>query len=218
MARFETFDRDIVAATAGLEQSAIAAALARFSREKLAEVIASGEGSKNYDKFVNGRAGAEEESVIPPGPIVYQFNWWAPIVRFALDTLEARSPHKSGRYGISHIVMVNGAVVTDYSTIAGNAEVTIVNIQPYARKIEVGHMRMSVPPGVYEAARGIIVREFGGRSGSLDVRVKMIQIPGGYILRGHFTKGVRKFARMGLRRDTAAGQKMTYPSLSLSMR
>src|SRR4051794_12782640 len=100
---FQTFARDLQLATAGLEPAAIAAQLARFARSELAGAIQRGEASRIYAKFVNGRAGAPEESVIPPGPILYVFSQWGPVLEYALKYLEGRSPKKSGKYQLAHI-------------------------------------------------------------------------------------------------------------------
>src|SRR3954464_13170980 len=113
----DTFARDLQLATAGLEPQAITAQLARFARAELAGAIQRGEASPNYARFVNGRAGAPEESVIPPGPILYVFSTWGDVIPWALADLEKRSPRKSGRYQLSHIVMVGGRVVPDPGTI-----------------------------------------------------------------------------------------------------
>jgi hypothetical protein len=42
-------------------------------------------------------------------------------------------------------------------------------------------------------------------------------LPGGYVLKGHFRRGIDQFARTKLRKDTQAGSQMTYPALVLSM-
>lgn len=215
MARFESFDRDIRLVTAGLEPEAISGALAALAKSELARVIASGEASISYERFVNGRQGAPEEAVEVPGPIVYVFSWWGPILTFAMEYLRKRSPRHSGRYVDSWFVMVNGGVVGDFSAVPVGAEVIITNRQPYHRKIDVGHMKMSVPPGVVEDARQVIRRRFGA---VVTVERNMILLQGGYVLKGHFSKGVRPSARKRLQRDTEAGQPMTYPALVMTMK
>src|SRR6185369_10254520 len=97
MAGMEFFERDLRLATAGLEPDAINAALAKFARAELAKTIAGG-APQQYEKFVNGRAGAVEESVKAPGPIVYVFTNWSLVINAALQELQKRSPRRSGRY------------------------------------------------------------------------------------------------------------------------
>lgn len=215
MARFETFDQDIRLATADLEPEAISQELAKFARASLAEAISSGQGSPIYEKFINSRPGAAEETVIAPGPIVYEFSWWPEIIEFALEYLRKRSPVRSGKFRDSWFVLVNDARIVSAADIPIDARVTITNNQPYARKIEVGHMQMSVPHGVAEDARVAVRRLYGS---ILDVRKTFVTLAGGYVLKGHFRRGVRKFSRTRLRPDAGAGSKMLYPALVLAMK
>jgi hypothetical protein len=215
MARFSTFSRDLQLATADMEPSAINGALARFAKDELAKAIAAGEASSIYTRYVNGREGAPEESVQAPGPIVYDFSYWQPIIAFALDFLQKRSPVLTGRYGSTHVVMLGSQVVNPTAEIGAGEEVQIVNTQPYARKIEVGHMLMSMPDGVYQDALRAVRSQFGR---VIDVRFRMVLIPGGYTLKGVFRRGYKPGARTKLKRDTQAGARMTYPSLQMRMR
>jgi hypothetical protein len=215
MARISTFARDLKFATAGIEPEMIAPKLAAFARQKLAEVIQSGEASERYDKFINGREGAEEETVVFPGPIFYRFKYWREIIEFTLQSLAERSPDKSGRYKRSWFVMTPGGRAKNFDDISINATVIFCNDQPYSRKIDVGHMRMSVPPGVVEDVRRMVMSKFGNM---VTAKRTMIPLPGGYVLKGRFRRGYREFARRKLRRDTAAGAQMTYPALLINMR
>lgn len=207
--------RDVQLATASIAPENIAKELARFARSSLRDVIAANEASPIYDTYVNGRIGADEDSVVPPGPILYEFSYWEPIIKFALAYLAKRSPVKTGRYQSSHIVMLGSQVISPDTQISAGEEVTIVDTQPYARKIEVGHMLMSVPDGVYQDARREVGRQF---SGQVKVDFRMVSLPNGYILKGRFSKGRKTYARKGLQKDTVAGQRMTYPALIMNMR
>ncbi len=223
MAKFETFDRDIKIATAGLSEEAISAALAKFARSELTRVIQNGQGTAAYSRFVNGREGAAEESVKAPGPIVYVFSWWESIIRDALAALVAVSPSKSGRFVKSFIVIANGRLVTDFSEIDGAAEVIITNAQPYVRKIQVGAMKMSVPPRIFEQARKALFAKYTQQL--ISCQVTFLNIEGGvhplipYILKGN-QRGVavsKSGRARGRRKDTEAGQPLTYPALVLNM-
>jgi hypothetical protein len=215
MARFETFAQDLKLATQGLAPESIERELAQFAKRELAQAISSGSGRSVYERFVNGRRGAVEEQVIAPGPILYVFSWWPEIIRFGLESLIARSPEKSGDFKRGWFVMVNDAVVSDYDTIPVDATVTLTNRQPYSRKIEVGHMRMSVPHGVAEDVRGMVSRQYGA---IVSVQKKMILLPNGYVLKGRFRRGYREHARAGLQKDTQRGQPVTYPALVMSVK
>lgn len=215
MARISTFARDLQMATAGIDPQSIARELAAFARRELSRVIQEGEGSERYNRYVNGRLGAQEETVVPPGPILYVFQWWREVVEFALQTAVERSPEKSGDYKKAWFIMTPGGVIKSFDEIPINSTVILTNNQPYARKIDVGHMKMSVPPGVIEDVRKRVMARFGN---IVTAKRTMIPLPGGYILKGRFRRGYRPFARTKLRPDTQAGAQMTYPALVLSMK
>lgn len=91
MPRISTFERDLKFATAGIAPENIAKEMAAFARSELSKAIQEGIGSERYDKYVNGRLDAEEETVTPPGPILYVFRWWREIVEYALQTADRKS-------------------------------------------------------------------------------------------------------------------------------
>jgi len=215
VARIQSFAKDLQLATASIAPQNIATELARFAIASVREEIREGRASPRYDRWVNGREGANEFSVIPPGPILYEFHWWNEVIEHSIDVLRKRSPVKSGRYRDSWFAMVDGVVVSDYSKIPIGAKVIITNNQPYSRKIEVGFMNMSVPPAVVEDSLGVIRSRFGN---VVEIKNTMITLPGGYILKGVFKKGIRPTSRTKLRKDTMAGADMTYPSLIMTMR
>lgn len=219
---FETFERDLRLATAGLQPAEIDKKLAAFARSELAAVIASGEGSKNYDRFVNGRQGAAEESVKAPGPILYVFNWWVDILNAAFEELGKRAPRRSGRYSGSFIVISKGKLVTDYASLAGDAEAIVTNFQPYVRKIEARDKK------VFAGARLALSRRFGN---SYRVETRFVSISAGvhpsipYILKGEYAR--LRAARIAnpaqfpgqsfpRRKDQEPGQPITYPALIIN--
>lgn len=232
MARFETFDRDIKIATVGLSQEEISKQLAAFAKSELADQIAQGNASPRFTRYVNGREGLPEEAVNAPGPILYVFSFWQEIVADAISYLRDRGPRKSGRYSDSHILIVAGRRVPLDYVVPINSEVIITNIQPYTRKIEVGAMKMTVAPRVYEAARQYIRRTYGD---IVNVQLKFLNLPAGidplapYILKGDgrvrlakqtqrssaFRAGRSTLAR---NRDRKAGQPISYPSLVMNAR
>src|SRR5215207_9931853 len=164
-------DRQLQLVVSGLTGPEATAKLAAFARVKLAEAIQTGFGSPQYEKFVNGRKGAAEESVRMPGPILYVFSWLDEVVELALETLRDRSPvgpPERGHYMDSHEVLIGGIIVATSANPASirgidippRAEVIISNSMPYSRKIEVGAMKMSMPPRVYEQARQTVLRTY----------------------------------------------------------
>ncbi len=204
MAGMDFFERDLKLATAGLEPAQIDAALARFARAELAKVIAGG-ASPQYDKYVNGRQGAAEESVKAPGPILYIFTNWTLAINTALAELKKRSPRRTGRYQNSFVVVVGGrTVVTDYSKLRPDAEVVIFNAQPYTRKIETGHNG----PGARHFALGKSALNSRFK-GAFEFEVKFVDVPG----------GINPLAPYLLKRTTkrrAAGTPLTYPALIIN--
>lgn len=210
-----TFARDLRVATAGLEPDAIGKLLAKTARKALSEAQGAGEAPKHYVRVVNGQEGVSEDAVKPPGPIVYIFSWLPEIAEYALAFAKARSPVLSGRYRDSWFAMVNGEATEDIDNIPPDAELIITNDQPYSRKIDVGHMKMSVPPGIVEDMRQAVMRRFGN---VITAQRRMISLGGAYTLAGVFRKGVRPHARTGLRKDTARGASLTYPALVVTMR
>lgn len=240
MARFETFERDILVATAGMNDDEISREVALFAKTSLAELIRTGEASQNYNRFVNGREGAPEEafdvrSNATPGPILYEFAWWHEIITDALAELVKRSPKRSGRYARSFIVLANQAPVTNYQTIGGNAEVIIFNAQPYTRKIEVGAMSMAVAPHHFDSANAALRRKYGTKGG-FSIMTRFLDIRSGidprvpYLLKGEYAgrynaqrkaikagAAISSAARLARRKDRDAGQPITYPALVINL-
>jgi hypothetical protein len=202
-----------------LSPAALSAYLAGAAVVARDNLIAKGEASNAYQTFVDGRKGVPEIQVRPDGSIRYVFSTLGPAAEFAIGYCINRSPAMKGDYRRAWIVIVNGSKYTgDLRDIPSGTEVIITNPLPYARKIEQGHMRMSVPRGIIEEARQQVKKRFP----SLTPEKTFITIPrsmgGGYILRGRFRRGFRQMARMKLASDTNRGAVMTYPALLLTER
>jgi hypothetical protein len=198
-------ERMLKVSVSGLEPAQIAKVLADFARKGLAEALEDGSGSPRYKTIVNGRVGASEDTVSPPGPIVYQFDWLLGVKAYALSFLEQRAPIESGHYRRSFVAMANGRVLGPDDEPPIGAELIITNPVPYSRKIEVGAMRrMRVPPGVFEAARQGINRRYGNL---VKCELQYLALPGAWRLKtGSRRKGRR------------AGDVVTAPSLVINLR
>lgn len=232
MTTFETFGRDIKLASAGLSQEAMSRELAKFAKSEVRRVVNEGAASPIYQTWVNGVEGLPEERVQAPGPIVYVFMNWRAIIEHALAALIRNSPHKTGAFQRSFVVIAGGRLVTDFDAIGGEDEVIITNSRPYVRKVQVGAMKMSVPPRLFEKGRSALVARFGRQMVSAEVT--FLNMPAGvhpeipYILKGRqrvrlaansarssaFRAGRSTLAR---RKDLEAGQPLTYPALILNM-
>lgn len=203
MARPQAFERELRLAGAGLAPDVLRKQLAAFAKQELTKVQASGEAPQHYVRAVNGRIGAPEESVELPGPIVYSFNVLPGVAEYALAFAKARSPVLSGRFKRSWFVMVNGAQITNLESIPLDGELILTNDQPYSRKIEIGAMKMRVPPGIVEDTRQAVMRRFGN---IVTAQKRFIPLSGAYILR-----------REG-RKDRTSGRQLLYPALVVALR
>lgn len=205
--------QQLTIATAGLTGPEAQRTLATFARSERDKVVAAKRarnGSEpQYTTAVNGRIGATEDSVKLPGPIVYIFDNETEIAAYLVDFLKQRAPKDTGRFASRFRYIQNGSYVSAHQLKAG-VEFYVTNPEPYSRKIEVGHMRMSVPHHVFEDARQAAQSRFGNTT---KFRVHWLELANGYILKGHFRRGAGKHARTKLRADTSAGARMTYPAI-----
>lgn len=104
--------------------------------------------------------------------IVFRYVYMGQIVADAIEILRDRSPVGSerdahpGLYRDSHMVFLNGSVVPggDVSAWQPGDQINISNPVPYARKIELGSMRISVPPRVYEDAVQVLAGRYGNQA------------------------------------------------------
>lgn len=235
MAGLDAFDRELRFATEGLEPQEINKALAIFAKKSLGEVISSGQASSRYERYVNGRQGAAEESVSAPGPIIYEFSLWEPIITFALTELRKRSPVKSGRFRNSFIVLANQQMVVDYDDIAPGAEVIITNFQPYIRKAE-GGLLGTKRYAIFDGTKRALARTFGSsnrNAAPFSFETKWLDVKSGvhagmpYILKTGGREIAAKQnskssafragrATLSRRKDRAAGMPITYPSVVIN--
>ena len=199
MTRLVEFERDLRIAIAGLSPPAIAAELARTAHEALAEVIGSGEASERYERFVNGKPDVPEEAVVPPGPIIYAFDYQAEIAQFALDWARANSPVLSGAYRDAWFILADGSPADPKDVQIGQT-LLVTNDKPYARKIEVGAMKVSVPPLIVERMRQAVRSAYP----FIAAEVRFIALEGGYVLK-----------RSGGRRGRRKGDAVLYPALEI---
>lgn len=216
MAALAQFGDMLQRATADVLPPGAERKFAAYARRCLAQSIASGFGTEQYDKYVNGRFNVPEEQVKLPGRITYIFHSWANVIPTALAELRRRVPRgKTGRYQNSFLVVVDGRVVTNFAAIPVDKIVTILNAQPYTRKMEVGANGKrkdtgDLGPGAkhFAGANRAINSKFSNVFESEFAFVKATpgidsRVP--YILRGSY----------GRRKDSQAGQPITYPALIL---
>lgn len=163
-ARVEPLERDLeVLFPDTFSPAARSKGLADFARGALTEAQeinrrALGR-APGHETFVDGRAGADENTVKPDGVIVYEFELFDEAFAWIEEMLILHSPSRSGRYAKSHIFFADG-VEADPSAPPPAVDYAFVNRQPYARKIERGHSKQA-PNGVYEVVASMAQRRFG---------------------------------------------------------
>lgn len=115
-----------------------------------------------FVRHVDGVEGAAEETVKASGVIVYDYDRLDLVADVALDTLRQLSPIEKGDYVRSHVLFVNGQPV---DTLKGNwkegDEISITNLVPWARKIEIGREGYHAHPHVYERAAHLLANRYG---------------------------------------------------------
>ncbi len=126
-----------------------------------------------WEAYANHPGNARLESVVLPGPIVYNYRYLSDLIRFALDELIRQSPHQSGKYKRSHTVYVNDQPVgsTIPIDIKPGDQIYIANPVPYARRLEIGRAQhgarpflISVPNRIYERVTQMTKAQGKGRA------------------------------------------------------
>lgn len=135
--------------------------IVRTAKTEHAKIYHGSPRPASFERFVDGRKGAVEEAVKPTGVILYTYSYLDLVAQFAMETLYRLSPVLSGTYRNSHTLFLNNLAVSNLKGFKPGDEVTISNPVPYARKIEVGRMKMSVPGHVYERAARIVRSRYG---------------------------------------------------------
>lgn len=138
-------------------------ALVRTAKRLHGQVMRTDPRPVRFTRFVDGRQGAPEESVRAGGVITYLYPRLDAVVQYAMEVLFDLSPVLSGAYRNSHTLFVGGAAVENLKGWLPDAEIVITNTVPYARKIELGVMKMRVAGSakVYAQAAKKVRARFG---------------------------------------------------------
>jgi hypothetical protein len=166
MAKLEALERELrVVTTARLtgdeHKKNFIEIASRGRDEEIARQRGRGAAIPTVETTVDGVRGAALTSVKIGGRIRFDFRYWREIAEFALKTLMDLSPVESGDYRSGHFIMANGQKVEASAIPPDVVALIITNDMPYSRKIQIGAMRMSVPPGVYDRARVAINAKYG---------------------------------------------------------
>jgi hypothetical protein len=211
------------------EQRKAAADFAREGLEEAKQINRSVLGRvPAYTTTVDGRANAALESVNPDGgTIIFEFESIGVVdaLLWIAQTLVDRSPEVSGQYKRGHRLLADGTE-TAWPTAGGNippAEVyTFINLEPYARKIEIGKTEsgraflIQVPNRIYERTAKDAKRKFGIGA---DIQFTYAQAVGAYKLKRdqsarHFLSG-RIYHEPTQRADRAAGSVVSTPAITV---
>ena len=207
----------------GAEQSSL---LARIARQDVARLQAQGRASLDYTIFVDGRKGAAPETVKPGGAIVYQFSSLKDATGFALGYLIGRSPvgtnsKSPGRYRKSWVVFVNWRLWSgDLANMPRDAEVAIVNTQPYHRKLEM--TRGGIKANLTYLCKELVQKKYKNvRASHVFLELPNGPAPAPYVLKGGFVSR-RQFLnsrgraiKFGKAKFSKKGDAMTYPAVIL---
>lgn len=139
---------------------------AEFAQERIEEAKARNAavlgGVPPYTVSVDGRLGAPLTSAQPNNPygVFVEFELVFEVVQWIVEMLKKHSPvGRSGRYQSSHVVIADGTAVDDGAATPIARRITVVNTQPYARKIERG-LSSQAPDGVYQVVATLASRKF----------------------------------------------------------
>lgn len=138
-------------------------ALVETAKREHAKIMGADPRPSTFRRFVDGTEGAREEAVKAFGVIQYDYVRLDAVVQFAMEILFDRSPVLSGEYRLAHTLFVDDVAVPNLENWRPGQTIVISNFVPYARKIELGKMKMRVSgtSQVYEQAERIVRRRFG---------------------------------------------------------
>jgi hypothetical protein len=122
-----------------------AAWMVKTATEQHAEIMQTPPAPLKWRVFVDGVEGAALTSVRFGGQIRYQYARMDVVVDFAIMGLKRLSPVLTGRYLATHQMLIDGMLAHTFAEWDWGQEIVLTNLQPYARKIEVGAMKMRVP-------------------------------------------------------------------------
>lgn len=163
--RVESVDRDIeVFFREELSPTARSQTLAAHARDVIDETDRTNQSIlgriPKKRVFVDGREGAQLQSVRPDGIIVAEYEVFTDMLAWIGNQLVLHSPVKSGTYARSHTLFADGTEIAVGATLPDAEEYVFINNTPYARKIELGSSSQA-PDGVYEAVAVLASRRFG---------------------------------------------------------
>lgn len=169
---------------------------------------------------VDGRAGAALTSVNPDGgTIIVEYELIADVLVWIGDTLRARSPIQSGHYRDGWTLLADGHEVAIGDDVPPAEEYTLVNTEPYSRKIEVGLTKsgrpfvIQVPNRIAERTATDAASRFGNMA---KIRSTFIALENAYVLKHDAISRARPGRRRRI--SARAGSTITYPAITVTMK
>jgi hypothetical protein len=195
---------------------------ARDGHQRIMADAASKGLSPSWEAYANSPGNSDLETVVLPGPIVYNYRYLSDLIKFALEELRLQSPvGPSLKYRNSHTVYVNDQPMgyTIPTNIKAGDIIYIANPVPYARRLEVGRTKsgrsflVSVPNRIYERVTEMTKAEGKGRA---KVRMDYVNL-GAHALTKDQPSGIMTRRGWGYsriqRRDRLAGAAVTSPAI-----
>lgn len=163
--RVKAFERSaLLQLSAALKPEEQGKRFAAFARQQLSAAQAQDARvlgfTPEHETFVDGRAGANEDSVRMPGTILYRFILAEEVLVYISELLVQNSPVRTGRYSASHVLYADSVEVPIGQRAPPASEYIFTNAQPYARKIERG-LSPQAPEGVFEAVAALAAARYG---------------------------------------------------------
>lgn len=218
-AAFQAFKRTVTVAWPEAQAAGAKEHLVRTAKAGHAKIMAEARTSRGaapaFTAYANRPGNADLDSVMLPGPIVFEYFYGREIVEAALAALIEASPVRSGKYRDSHMLFVNGVRAERIpERFAASDEIMIANPVPYARRLEIGKTEsgrdflVSVPNRIYQRT----VAKLRARYANLaNVVFDYASLPGGYRLAADNLKKSRGTARPAA--DRAAGTQVRSPAI-----
>jgi hypothetical protein len=146
-------------------------ALAAFAWQEFAKAASHNQRALGYlpehETWVDGRKGAQPESVKPDGRIVFEFELSDDTIEWIAAMLELHSPigpPVRGHYAEDHKWFADGSEFDPHGRVPPADRYIAVNVRPYARKLEGSNNRpplsLQSPHGVYQVVAAMAQERF----------------------------------------------------------
>ncbi len=161
-------------------------------------------------QVVDRNIGAPLETVKVPGVILFRLGVLEEVKIWGLDMAHRLSPVRSGRFRRNWIGVVDGRAHSS-GPINPDATLYLVNIVPYARKIETrGATLLKVPAGIIDRLSDLLKAKY---SRSFYIRPTFVNLPFAHVL----TKDLLS-PRGKVRKDSMAGSQINYPAVKIEQK